>query len=146
MLLAVIICILITCGTVTFHSIQRIRKNSDLVAQTLESIAAIDQLESALTDAETGQRGYIITGDKDYLGPFNDAADEIEVYIQRLHIHISDKEQRLHGIEALKSLIEQKMDELRLTILLRGDGLPEAAENVVRNDSGKRIMNEIREQ
>ena len=146
MLLAAIICVLITCGTVTFQSIQRIRKNSDLLTQAHESIRAIDQLESTLTDAETRQRGYVITGDKDYLGPFNAAADKMEVHIQRLREYISDKDQRLHKLETLKSLIEQKMNELRVTITLRGQGMPEAAENVVRNDSGKRVMDAIREQ
>ena len=146
MLLAAIICVLITCGTVTFQSIQRIRKNSDLLTQAHESIRAIDQLESTLTDAETRQRGYVITGDKDYLGPFNAAADKMEVHIQRLREYISDKDQRLHKLETLKSLIEQKMNELRVTITLRSQGMPEAAENVVRNDSGKRVMDAIREQ
>ena len=145
-LLAAIICVLIMCGTVTFQSIQRNRTNADLVAQTHKSIGAIDLLESTLTDAETGQRGYIITGDKVYLGPFKVAADKIEILIQRLQEHISDKDHRRHEIESLKSLIEQKMNELRVTITLRGKGLPEAAENVVRNDSGKRIMDKIHEQ
>ncbi len=146
MLLAAIICVLITCGTVTFQSIQRIRKNSDLLTQAHESIRAIDQLESTLTDAETRQRGYVITGDKDYLGPFNAAADKMEVHIQRLREYISDKDQRLHKLETLKSLIEQKMNELRVTITLRGQGMPEAAENVVKSDSGKRVMDAIHEQ
>lgn len=146
MLLAAIICVLITCGTVTFQSIQRIRTNANLVAQTHESIAAIDQLESALTDAETGQRGYIITGNKDYLVPFNDAADKIGSHVRKLQAHISGRDQRLPEIESLKSLIEQKMNELRVTITLRGEGMPEAARNVVSNDSGKRIMDQIHEQ
>ncbi len=145
-LLAAAVCMLITCGTVTFHSIQRIRTNSDLVAQTHAAIGLIDRLESALTDAETGQRDYIITGNRDYLVQFNSAAKSIDVHVQALQAGISDKDQPPREIESLKSLVEQKMDEMRATINFRGERTPEAAENVVRNDTGKRIMGEIREQ
>jgi PAS domain S-box-containing protein len=146
MLLAVIICVLIACGTVGFQSIQWIRKNSDLVSQTRESIASINQLESALIDAETGQRGYIITGNEEYLGTFNNTADRIKTLTQKLQKHPSIKDQQLHEPESIQSLIEQKMNELQTTITLRGEGMSEAAENLVKNDTGKQIMDEIREQ
>lgn len=146
MLLAVIICVLIACGTVGFQSIQWIRKNSDLVSQTRESIASINQLESALIDAETGQRGYIITGNEEYLGTFNNTADRIRTLTQKLQKHPSIKDQQLHEAESIQSLIEQKMNELQTTITLRGEGMSEAAENLVKNDTGKQIMDEIREQ
>lgn len=145
-LLAAAVCILITCGTVTFQSIQRILTNSDLVAQTHAAIGLIDRLESALTDAETWQRGYIITGNKDYLVQFNSAADSIDVHVQALRAGISDRVQPPREIESLKVLVEQKMDEMRATINSRGEGMPEAAENLVRNDTGKRTMGDIREQ
>jgi PAS domain S-box-containing protein len=146
MLLAGIICVLIICGTVTFQSIQRIRANSNLVAQTHESIGVITQLESALTNAETAQRGYIITGDKEYLRPFTEASNTINLLMERLQEHLSKNDQHLQEIELLKSLVEQKMNEVGVTITLRGAGLPGAAENVVRNDTGKHFMDEIREQ
>ena len=146
MLLAVIICVLIACGTVGFQSIQWIRKNSDLVSQTRESIASINQLESALIDAETGQRGYIITGNEEYLGTFNNTANRIKTLTQKLQKHPSIKDQQLHEPESIQSLIEQKMNELQTTITLRGEGMSEAAENLVKNDTGKQIMDEIREQ
>ena len=42
-----------------------------------EGIARIDQLESTISDAETGQRGFVITGDEAYLQPFNQASEHL---------------------------------------------------------------------
>jgi len=146
MLLAAVICVLIVCGTVTFQSIQRIRRNADLVAQTHENLRVIDRLESAIKDAETGQRGYIITGNKEYLEPYHNATDSINHFMQELQQRTTGDGLWLKGIEALKPLIRKKMDEMQLTITLRRESIPLAAENVVKNDPSRQIMDEILEQ
>ena len=144
--LAAVICVLIVCGTVTFQSIQRIRVNSDLVAQTRDNLRVIDRLESSIKDAESSQRGYIITGSKEYLEPFHNAADSINHFMQELEQRTTGDDQRQKGIETLKLLIRQKMDEMRLTITLSRESMSIAAENVVKNDTGRQFKSEIREQ
>jgi len=146
LVLAAVICVLIICGTVTFQSIRRIRENADQLAQTYENLHMIDRLESAIKDAETGQRGYIITGNEEYLGPYNDATDIIKHITQELQQRTTGEDLLQKGIEALAPLIRRKTDEMQLTITLRRESIPLAAENVVKNDTGRQMMDEIREQ
>ena len=146
LLLATVICVLIVCGTVTYQSIQRIRINSDLVAQTHENLRVLDRLESSIKDADSSQRGYIITGSTEYLEPFHNAAESINHFMQELEQRTDGDDQRQKGLETLKLLIRQKMDEMRLTITLSRESMSIAAENVLKNDTGKQFKNEIREQ
>src|SRR6476620_3925308 len=49
-----------------------------------EGIARLEQLESVLKDAETGQRGLIITGDESYLRPFNESTERLPAHLRKL--------------------------------------------------------------
>src|SRR6476619_638514 len=83
-----------------------------------DGIARLDQLESVVKDAETGQRGFIITGDESYLKPFDQASERLPRDIERARdfpwLDVSPDE-----IGKLSQLIDQKMEELRRTIELR---------------------------
>ncbi len=146
LLLAAVICVLVICGTVTFQSIQRIRRNADLVAQTHEDIRVIDRLESALKDAEIRQRGYLFTGDKEYLESYDNAADRINHSVQELPKQNADDMKRQAEIETLRSLITQTMDAMRRSMTQGGESIPLAAENVKNDETTKQFMKEIGEQ
>jgi PAS domain S-box-containing protein len=108
-----------------------------------DAIATIGQLESVVKDAETGQRGFIITGDESYLEPFNQAT-------QRLPAELGQLPRSTHALltpgefATLTHLIEQKMAELRSTIELRRSGGFEAALPPVRAGTGKQLMDGLR--
>jgi signal transduction histidine kinase/CHASE3 domain sensor protein/CheY-like chemotaxis protein len=101
-------------------------------------------LVSQLKDAETGQRGYLLTGEARYLEPYNSAIDAIPVALQDLRKLTSDNPRQQARIETLQSLIKDKLDELRLTIALRGTGKTGEALKVLLSDRGKQIMDRIR--
>src|SRR6476620_2738438 len=80
-----------------------------------DAIARIEQLESVVKDAETGQRGFIITGAENYLEPFDQAAKRLPAELQRL-TQLPPALLPSGELGTVTHLIEQKMEELRATI------------------------------
>jgi PAS domain S-box-containing protein len=108
-----------------------------------ETISQLDQLVSTLKDAETGQRGFLITGDERYLQPYHDAVARLPHYIERLN-SLQQSGGNRSDIEAIIRLIQQKLAELRETIELRQSGGFEAAATVVQSNTGRELMEELR--
>ena len=76
-LLAVILFFIAT-GYVSYTNTRILNRNAKLVTHTHEVIKGLDELLSLLKDAETGQRGYLLTGDILYLQPYNAALLNLE--------------------------------------------------------------------
>ncbi|HVR84453.1 MAG TPA: methyl-accepting chemotaxis protein [Planctomycetota bacterium] len=109
-------------------------------------LSALDALKILLLDAETGQRGYLLTGEERYLEPFHSATVEIESIQKRLGELAQDIPSQERRTEALKPLVSEKLGELNDTIRLRKDkdkGF-ELALQEVKTDKGKKSMDEIR--
>jgi len=91
--------------------------------------------------AETGQRGYILTGERRYLAPYEQASARVWDSFQRLDKTVQDPGQATR-LRRLRPLLEAKLDELARTVELRHRSLEEALA-VVRTDVGQRLMEEI---
>ncbi|MFY0574786.1 CHASE3 domain-containing protein [Cystobacter fuscus] len=115
------------------------------VKHTHEIQLATERLQSILVDAETGQRGFLVTGNESYLAPYQQALgryQEVLAEVRRLAAYSPAQQQRL---EKLEPLVETKMEELARTIQLRQQAGGEAAAlAIVRTDLGKRTMDEVR--
>ncbi|OJH39688.1 hypothetical protein BON30_19625 [Cystobacter ferrugineus] len=115
------------------------------VKHTQEIQLATERLQSILVDAETGQRGFLVTGNEPYLTPYRQALGRYRTAlteVQQLAAYSPAQQQR---VERLAPLVEMKMEELARTIHLRRQaGGQEAALAVVRTDLGKRTMDEVR--
>ncbi|MFA9391095.1 MAG: methyl-accepting chemotaxis protein [Prolixibacteraceae bacterium] len=118
--------------------------NSDWVSHTQEVLKEINHILGLLKDTETGQRGFVITGEEDYLEPFNNAKAELPIQIERLKTLTSDNENQQNRIKILNGLISQKLEELETTISLRRTDGFESAQKVVISNVGKKVMDEIR--
>src|SRR6476469_560632 len=99
---------------------------------------------STLKDAETGQRGYLITGTPSYLAPYNRAIAQIHQRVQQLQTLTSDNQNQQQRLQTLQPLVDAKLAELNQTIQLQQSGRRAAAEQVVRSDRGKHTMDQIR--
>jgi PAS domain S-box-containing protein len=108
-----------------------------------DGIARLEQLESIVKDAETGQRGFIITGDESYLGPFNEASERLPGELEELQgfpwIDINPDE-----IGRVVQLIQQKVAELRSTIEKRRSAGFASVVPIIRAGSGKELMDKLR--
>src|SRR5438128_1464372 len=88
-------------------------------AQTREILESVDRLLLALVDAETGQRGFLLTGENRYLAPYNHAVQAIPADLAKLNGLLASRPAELANVSRLKNLIDQKLSELRQTISLR---------------------------
>src|SRR5215813_3515226 len=130
---------------ITFWAGNRVLRAHAREEKRREAIARLDHLESVLRDAETGQRGFVITGDEPYLQPFNRAVAEWQAEVNALRgfrwIDVQPEE-----IERLVRIGEEKMGELRRTIDLRRQGGFEAALSAIRAGAGKQYMDDLHTQ
>ncbi len=109
-------------------------------------IGELQQTLSTLKDAETGQRGYLLTGEQKYLTPHDQAVARIHQEFETLESRARAGELSSQDVARLWQLTSEKLDELQETITLRRtQGLP-AALAVVETDFGKNRMDSIRAQ
>ncbi|QRM54117.1 CHASE3 domain-containing protein [Sinorhizobium sp. BG8] len=116
---------------------------TDLVQIRSARSAAADLL-SALQDAETGQRGYVITGEEAYLRPYEDALAALAERQRDFQQQAAPFPQYERSIPQLNALIAEKAAELRETINMVASGNTAGAVQVVRSDRGRTTMDDIR--
>ncbi len=119
------------------------REARSWVRHTDQVITATAELGFAVRDAESGQRGYVLTGQADYLPPYRDAIGRIAVLqneLLRLTTDNPSQQERLHN---LAPLLQRKLDELAQTVALRRDVGFDAALAIVQTNLGLQLMDQI---
>jgi CHASE3 domain sensor protein len=128
----------------SYQSLQATASSSKSLTDTVEVLVQLNGLMSTLKDAETGQRGYLLTGNETYLEPYTNAKAALSTEFRSLHGILADRPQQIKRLDELESVAAQKMAELGQTIDLRRAGQGEAALAVVRTNRGKIFMDRIR--
>jgi PAS domain S-box-containing protein len=129
---------------VAFLSFARLTRAVRWQVHSREVLHDLNELLLFLQDAETGQRGFILTGDERYLDPYHAAAPAIELDFQQLRELTADNPRHQRRLDALKPLVDRKLAELQATIDAYRTHGQAAALAIIRTDEGKRIMDEIR--
>jgi methyl-accepting chemotaxis protein len=106
-------------ATTWTHSL--LNHQSDLVIHTHEVIETTKDVLIGLDDAETGQRGYLLSGDRRYLEPYDRALERLGDLRTRLRQQISDNGTQVARVDALGGLIDLKLDEMRQSIALHDE-------------------------
>ena len=128
----------------------RLFQSSDLAEdnqQTVHSyevLIALDELLSGLQDAETGQRGFLLTDNDKYLEPYHMAVATVGSGIDRIAWLTQDNANQQTKIPSLKAHVAAKLAELEETVALRRTRGFEAALAVVNTDRGKVEMDAVR--
>jgi CheY-like chemotaxis protein/signal transduction histidine kinase len=128
----------------SYQSLQSTAASSANLTQTIELLGRLDGLLSTLKDAETGQRGFLLTGEESYLAPYTDAKDALPGEFTSMRPLLVDRPEQRRRLDALESLASLKMAELDSTVVQRRAGKPDAALSIVRTDRGKIYMDRIR--
>jgi CHASE3 domain sensor protein len=127
------------------NHLQRVRKTAALTLESSAIQAKLSGVLKDLTDMETGQRGYLLTGDPAYLQPYTDAKGRIEMDFVDLRAGLSNRTQRERSLESqLESLAESKQTEMEHSISLRQEGYRLRSFKLVDTNEGKDCMDEIR--
>jgi CHASE3 domain sensor protein len=135
---------LLLSGVISFSYNRLLKDYRDAVDHTFEVISTIDNTLLRLQDAETGQRGFIITGDESYLAPFEAGRTVLSKVLSDLHVLVSDNADQQRRVASLRELAESKLNELEDTILTRKQEGFEPARTKVLSSAGKETMDRIR--
>lgn len=108
--------------------------------------ASLDSLSIALREAEAGQRGYLVTGDQQYLEAYTMADASLDELVEQLTERTSWNPSQDEMLKALKENVQAKREELARTIQRRREGNVGEAQDIVRMEVGKDLMNAIFEQ
>ena len=111
---------------------------------TDEFIRRLDELQSTLQDAETGQRGYLLTGQQRYLDPCLDAEADLPLRLAQMEVLAARNGIPRQEVSQLHHLVDKQMAELHQTLDLRRTQGPEAALQEVATNRGEQYMSEIR--
>ena len=131
------IAILLWMGIVSLHFLESFLQESDRVEHSWMVLTSIDRLFSELQDAETGERGYIITRDPSFLSPYQSAVKEVRGHLKDLEHLVSERSIQKRRVIKLGGLIDKRLSLLengvafgkngasrhrqgRLTLMLRG--------------------------
>ena len=130
-------------GAVSYWSTKRLIETAGQVAHTHAVLAELDDIPLQLQRAETGQHGYVLTGDEQYLEPYRTATMEMQKEIEdvrKLIVDSPDQQQQLNAIEALT---EKRFAQFKEAVTLRKDEGFAAALRAVLVAHSEGIMDEI---
>ncbi|MEN5051242.1 response regulator [Brevundimonas naejangsanensis] len=142
--LALVLAFFLATGILAWRNVEVLRTNNQQIIHTHEVIVAVEDILSAAQDAETGQRGYLLTGDIRYLQPYEAATGDLNRRLGDLaHLTRDNPSQQAH-LEELRRLLDAKMTELDATLQTRQAEGMQAALARMGTDEGKRVMDSIR--
>jgi PAS domain S-box-containing protein len=136
---------LILAGNLYFKLVQLniLTQHRKALEHTQEVLLQISTLEGHLTQAETGQRGYLLTGDGNYLRPYIKTVDDVNSHVDKLAGLTSDNPSQQARIPRLRQLTKEKLDELERTVALESQGKSQEARAILLSDVGRQLMVEL---
>ncbi|HXW16635.1 MAG TPA: PAS domain S-box protein, partial [Terriglobia bacterium] len=114
------------------------------VAHTYEAINSAESLMSKMKDAESGERGYLLTGDERFLEPYNAAIAALPIGLRDLKDLTSDDPHQQARLVEIGRLIEDRKGMLKYGIELRKASGVDAAMSLVRSGQGIQVMDKLR--
>jgi PAS domain S-box-containing protein len=120
----------------------RFSDRESLAAHTNQVLQSIESLFSGIKEAEAGARGYVLSGNEDYLGPYRRALERTPAQIQELQQLTSDNPRQQARISKLSPLVQQRLRLLAENIELRSSEGLSAAAGVVTGGQGKQATDQ----
>jgi PAS domain S-box-containing protein len=142
--IGLLLCLVVVNGGVAYRNLHQLRTDAGLVSQTHEVLEALETAVSTVKDAETGQRGYLLSGEEAYLIPYQDALSRSGAQWAKLEALVAANPQLAARVARLKKLVSAKLDELAITVAMRKRGEFEGAREVFMTAQDKQSMDRIR--
>ena len=140
------VCVVGYCSLIALSVIghQRVDREYMSALDSLRIYGKLGRLVRKMGDAETGQRGYLLTHNPIYLEPYNAALPEIDIIIHDLTVHYSKGDAIDRRLNILTGIAAQKFDEEDLTISLARENKWSEAVSILKTGRGKEKMDELR--
>ncbi|WP_017314665.1 PAS domain S-box protein [Mastigocladopsis repens] len=136
--------ILVLIGVFSYQQTQKFIDTSYQLIKTEEKINHLGELLSLMKDAETGQRGYLLTGDEGYLDPYKVALANLDKKIEALRSLTTDNPKQQKRLKTIEYLVTAKLAIVKQLIDTRQVQGYEAALSLNRTNMGKNLMDELR--
>ncbi|ATB33927.1 methyl-accepting chemotaxis protein [Melittangium boletus] len=140
--------VLLAVALVAFLGARQLRTTTALLVDSRDQGRLMRAIRALIVDAETSQRGFIITGDTTYLEPYRQALAELDMELANLRQHLADDSEQRVRLEKLEPLVRERISTLENTRRLREqpNGV-EAVNQMVRTSAGRgrQLMNQVRE-
>ena len=136
--------VLIATIVLGFRSVQSLYRTHESIALAYQTRVALDQVLATLLNAETGERGYVITNNSSYLDPYNRAREDIDSNLAQMRRLMADDPDQQVDFVQLTALADRKLAELESVITLRRDGTFSDAQAEVARHVGKTLMDDMR--
>ena len=144
--LTAVLLFFVVSGAIAYLNLRTISDDNERISHSHDVIEALQKVLSSAQDAETGQRGYLLTGNETYLEPYASAVVDLPTQLDRIAGLTRDDPVQQQHVGPLRAYVTAKLAELKQTIdLRRAGGLAEAL-SIVNTDSGKSSMDAIRNQ
>jgi len=111
--------ILFISSLASYISIGNLIKSTELVKRSDEVILNAESIISYLKDAETGQRGFLLTGNKVFLTPYYGASDSAAVILKKVELDTRDNRVQQKNVAGLKNILFKRMDIIKSTIEIK---------------------------
>jgi signal transduction histidine kinase len=108
--------------------------------------SAAADLFSLVQDAESGQRGYLLTGNSKFLDPYNEATTQVSTAVENLVSLTAQRPNYKALVDPIVSQVQLKLDEMSSTLKLAHEGKAADAMGIVRDGFGQNVMNTLRTQ
>ena len=142
--ICLIIIIIISDFTIIYINENKTRSMEGLVYHADNVINKSEYFLGDLRDAETGQRGFLLTQDDKYLEPYYSGKVESQKELKKLKLLVSNNPVQIKRLNKIDKLVKDKFAEMEATIKLVRDNNYDLAIELVKNDSGKELMDSIR--
>ncbi|KPF47359.1 CHASE3 domain-containing protein [Rhizobium sp. AAP43] len=136
--------ILVGIIVATFGLVERTQETFTYILQERDIRRMSADLMQKLTDAETGQRGFVITEDELFLKPYEDSVGDIRQQLVRLEKAVKDRPAKAQRILELRSKVDAKLNELGQSVNLVRSGQRDEAIALTEADLGRVLMADIR--
>ena len=143
------VCALIVVGGLTtvlqMRSINELKKLANQQQNAASNTSVLNDILLAMVNAETGQRGYLLTGNPVYLAPYSAAVPQVSGDFNKFK-HMSESPQDAAAVKTLHGTVNQKLAELQSTLNAANANGFAAAVVIVQTNTGLQLMNSIRAQ
>lgn len=143
LLMLVLVC-LVGVGALAYRSMQMATESGQREAHSQAVIAQFDEFLSSLKDAETGERGFIITGQPEYLEPFHATVDVFAARLESLRLLTADNPRQQQRLAVITETVQDMTAIYKKIIALRQTQGLLAASEAVTALSGKQSMDQVR--
>ena len=139
------VAIIVAVGTAALRSTEATVSSAHWVAHTLQVRAELEATFADLIEAETGVRGYVITGDTTYLGPYQSARRTLSSRLAGLRGLTSDNPAQQRRLDSLETLVATRLERFQWTIDTRRTGGLAAAGRAMIGGRGKELIQQVHE-